>query len=439
MSAKNKNKAKSSKPVIHTQARVDERPRDIKQWQQMMVNPSAVNPVRTPTLSPYTGAVRTFTRTFSVPSNGVHDAFHLIMTPNAENSLAIMKTTPFVVDPLGWELKGIGVEIDTDALQAGFPTMYGDLDLFDSNQKCVGSYLSDWDGAAQVPFWNLVGDATTALFVNFAGTGTLLECFYRSGGVWTSAGNDPIISGTARINFGPFVGGFDGIMFALANPTQMDGSNLSIKLTSGTDPILRAESSYDLFSTDAVQLGKISTYRVTAASILCSYSGNDDENGGVIAAARTREGFKSENANPYEALTALQDHRFNGVLKFGAYAWWLPYDLEEMDPRPISHQSNATALQVAGHFDSADASLEVTIVMVVEFYSPLQIFEHIPGPMLDDNFVRAYHALDYSDAATCNPSHTKILKKGVSALGKTAKGLGKFVLSNPELLELLMV
>lgn len=429
---------KSQNPIVNTQVRVDDRPRDVKEWQGMLVNPGAVNPVRTPSVFPYTGAVRTFVRTFTVQSNGANDPFNLIFNANITNSLMVQRAAPFVLDPAGWSLlDASGLQVDITSTYNGQPTAHGDFNVQDSTDKTVGVYSSAWDPVHGVPFLSIIGDSTTRLLLDYSGTGTAISVYYKVGAAWFLASTLSVRSRAATMWMGPFVGGFEGVMITVSNPTNIDGNGLKISQSSGTDPVLGATSSYDLFATDATQLGKVSSFRVTAASLLASYSGNELENGGVIAAARTRQGYKYETIDPYTSLTKLQDHSYRGVLKTGAYTWWLPYDFEEIDPRPVYHSQNGTALHVAGHFDSADASLEVTLVMVVEFYSPLQIFEHQPGPVLDDTFVRAYHALDYSPAATCNPKHSSILKKALSTGASVSKGLAKFVLANPELLSLL--
>jgi hypothetical protein len=436
---KNKQQQKNKPPASAVQVRVNDRPRDIKEWQSMIVAPSSNFPVRTPSLSPYTGAVRTFVRTFSLQSKGVNDPFSIIFQPNAKNSLAISAASAHVLDPAGWTLSdGSGIQIDEFAPGSnGFASLYGSLDILDNSSVNVGEYYDSVDPSG-VHIYELAGDPTTTIQAHYSGSGATFSCYAKVVGVWTWVATSSILSTVASVLIGPIAGGFTALYFTVSNATKANGNGLSLLPIAGTDPILQLSSSYDLFSTDAVQLGRVSTFRVTAASVLASFSGNELENGGTIAAARTRKGYVYDETDPYTALTKLQDHSYRGVLKLGAYVWWLPYDLEEMDPRPPHHSQNGTELHLAGHFDDANGSLEVTLCMTVEFYSPLQIFEHQPGPPLDDNFVRAYHALDVAEAATCNPKHGSILKKSISKVGKAAKGTSKFLLDNPELLALLM-
>jgi hypothetical protein len=167
-------------------------------------------------------------------------------------------------------------------------------------------------------------------------------------------------------------------------------------------------------------------------SVLASFTGNQFNDGGVIAAARTRASY-TFTGQPYESLTQLQDHSYNGPIKTGAYAWWLPYSIEELEFRDFFEQTLGTELRMAGIFEDAAGQLKISLAMTVEFYSPLQIFEHEPGPPLTDAFIQAYHALDHFPACTCNPSHSNILKGILSRAAKAAKGGGNFLLKHPEI------
>ncbi len=403
----------------------------VTQWEKMVVNPISVGPSRSPSLSPYTGAARTFVRTFDVQSSGAGSAFSFAASANLENCFRIQRAAALTLDAAGWSLTALPT-VDQATRWLNFPTLAGNFTVYDSARLATGKLRTAWDSVNELDYVPMSGDATTAVSIQVRGGFTWYYTYARVGGAWVAQGDNKE-GGTVVVTPAAV---FDGIMVTVAGAYgQM--LDWTINSSAGTTPTLGVDESYNLFSTDAATIGRVSSYRVTALSILASYSGSTLDNGGTVAAARTRRGFHVEAANPYQALTKLQDHCYRGTLKEGAYVWWLPYDFSELDPRPPYVYDEGTELHVAGHFDNADASLQVTVCMVVEFYSPLQIFEHEVGPALTDEFVRGYHAMDAIPAATCNPKHDALLKKLVQNAQKGVKKAGNFALSNPEMVAML--
>jgi hypothetical protein len=268
------------------------------------------------------------------------------------------------------------------------------------------------------------------------GGGTKAFLYQRSlAGVWSLTAGFSLTTGGAGSNL-TLSEDTTGFAVTINSPNDrpyvLQFNNFSV-----SEPALGVEGCYDFFTTDAVTLSQVATYRVTALSVLATFTGNQFNDGGVIAAARTRAGYFYPG-QPYESLTRLTDHRYYGKAKEGAYAWWLPYSLQELNfKRPFTSQDE-TELRIAGIFDDTDGQLQITVSMVVEFYSPLQIFEHKPGPSLTDAFQAAYHAMDTFPAATCNPAHTKILKGILGKAADGARGAAKIMLSHPELLAALL-
>jgi len=169
-----------------------------------------------------------------------------------------------------------------------------------------------------------------------------------------------------------------------------------------------------------------------ALSILATYSGDFLNNGGVIVGARTQPRY-STNDVPYNAITKLQDHKYQGAMVEGVHGWWLPYSYEEMDYRiDLLGNSEATALRVAGQFANANGALVITLNAVVEFYSPLQIFGHSPGPFSSDEYLELLHTMDRLPAFTCNPNHREIFGQlWDKAVGFTRSGV-KYLVEHPE-------
>lgn len=182
--------------------------------------------------------------------------------------------------------------------------------------------------------------------------------------------------------------------------------------------------------------GQVNKYRVSAMSVLASYRGNLLEQAGVIAALRAPTNWTYSAPNLYEAITKVPDDQYHGPLMKGAYTWWLPQDLEDLDFRSsIEPENEATSLYVGGVFGDSQGSLEITIDVVVDFYSPLQIFERKVFPVMSDPYRQMIHELSLLPAATCNPSHLEVLKKAGKIAANTAvKGLN-FAANNPQVIK----
>lgn len=409
---------------------------DLPPWPRMLVNPQDNDPVRTPTLAPFEGAVRTFTRTYELArSDLATDSFQFRVSPTVNGTVQIPSKTPIVVsiasvfestqskdqlgitaseflsNPVVIPYKGWRITV------AGITTSFVVRPEFDAAQQ-----------VSYTPFV-LTAGASYRVTVDFSSVG----CYKwgiasRNAGVWTDVG--VFDSGVGAVLNGPC----DGFLLYAQYPLgQAPFKSAQLVWNAGAVAAIPQEHGLSPFSTDAVNLSEVVQQRVTALSTLVSYVGNEFNNGGVIAAARVRDYFPL--GDPYEQLTKLQTKSYNGALKTGAYAWWLPYDFDELEFRhPLATPLNETSLMFAGRFSDPEGALRITVTMVVEFYSPLQIFEHLPGPALTDAFVRLYHGLDGVPAAMCNPSHKQVLKSVLKKARSGAKAGVSYLAANPDVL-----
>lgn len=409
-------------------------------WERMVANPDENQPVRTPSINPYTGAVRNFKRTFSYAPDP---------DPNAPLDF-VFRLSPSVRDTFG-----IGnfesAEYPATQYALSVPLGFSNGDSGYAGQL-TSQLLSFVDGQSAVhvpPGTSIPGDDPDLCTVRLIDTnpaGTNFEVasnfdipvlvYIWVAGVRLDKG---VVKPRSTLLFSQ-IGDVEQWAFRyVADLSPKDTPRMSVIATSGT---WRASQRYDLFNSEAQTLAsqRVSTYRVTAMSMLVSCAASSLENGGVIAAARTRPGWvPSSHETAYESITRLQDHSYKGPVRDGAYVWWLPTDLAEMDQRPFgARAAEETALIVAGRLDSRNATLQITFNVNFEFYSALQLFEHEVGPPLTDDFVRAYHFLDSLPAATCNPKHSDILKGVLKSLGSTAKKTGRYLAANPELLMALL-
>lgn len=443
MASHNKNNSRKAQPKLQQSASVNRQmsksirpaPKQAKlkigKWERMVANPLINEPVRTPSSSPFTGAVRTFVRTLSVSSGGNASPFSLSVRPSIQNTMALERATP-IPFPDNWAL-AVEDAIITEFLFKGRQVMAGQLGLYDTDAESVRPIAEvetviDDDG---LPYYPISGAANTYMRVQFAGIAVKVGTSYRTAaGVWLGDDTGSALSGSyVSAAYRPGVV-FTGLRFTTSPTSKMSFGMSSVSGDTVTAP---ATACYDIFQTDAITLGRVSTYRVTALSILASYSGNMFNNGGLIAAARVRKNYCYDENTPYNSLTKLQDHAYRGVLKDGAYVWWLPYSLDELNFRSPYSPVDDTELRMAGIFEDLSGQLQLTLTMTVEFYSPLQIFEHKVGPPLLDAFTAAYHILDGVPAATCNPKHTEILKGVLGTAKKAAGGAANLLTKHPEL------
>ncbi len=403
---------------------------------RMMVNPGAHPPARVPSDAPYTGAVRTFTRTFDLAATAADDPFNLILRPAISETLRMSGAVAPILSNNYFFSTWNSASVTNTTYTAGgtWHMLEGPLRIFADTANKPGVYteLDSVSDPVVGAYWEINGSGSTDMYVGALGGCSKLKVFARIAGSWTDQG-DASVTDVVTVNAG---GVFDAIALGVFLPTQTHGITVNFERagTATANPTFLATGHHDLFSTDAVTLSKVSTYRVVAMSALVTFSGNVVDNGGVIAAARTRRGFNWSANDPYQSLTKLQDHSYRGALRDGAYAWWLPYNLDEIRHKGMLDTRESTELRIAGRFDDAAGSVQVVLSMSVEFYSPLQIFEHEVGPPMSDAYDKMLHMLDTYPAATCNPDHSRLLNSIVKKAHAVGKAALHFAMDNPQII-----
>lgn len=393
-------------------------------WKNMVVNPGESPPVRTPSISPFTGAVRTFTRTINLASGGVDDEFAVVMTPNISENISFPNGT---VAGAGWDSSlEEGGEGETAVPFSAYAN-----DVY----PCTGTITVDTPGV-QVHVHPVIDEATDLIYypiafpigcdIYFTPQEYMGVAVRDASGTWTEI--VPVSTSTPGPTLFTSAVAYDALCYYTTDSTKYNRITAADAGGGTAYPEFDANT-FGTFSTQAVELSKVSKYRVVAMSALGSYSGNMFNDGGVMAAARTRAGWVP-TLDYYQSLTQLQDHAYRGPLKDGCYVWWLPYDLKELEFRNPKAELDGTALRFAGRFGDASGALSVTLTMVVEFYSPLQIFEHEVGPPRDDQFTYLFHELDALPAATCNPAHS-LISQGKKAVAQAGRNAAKPFVADP--------
>lgn len=413
----------------------------IDQWEKMLINNVDNAVCRTPSLAPFTGAARTFVRTVELNRNDlVSDNFSIVASPSLMKTLRLPSKNAMLPLPNTWYADGGAAFAVTDDQQGGgFYLLNGGFNVKDSPTGTVIAQAAESFDPNWGPFVpiNLTPASEVKVVIPTEWRSTA-AVWIRIGGLWV---HQVTLATTVLAEAFSPSGIADGISFGLGSPSGTGAYSVTMERgpIATANPSFNQQDIHDLFQTDVTTIARLGEYRVTALSLLVSSVANVINTGGVIAGARVRPHWYP-TTTVYQALTQLQDHSYRGPLKDGAYVWWLPYDIQEMDfdTRDSAHQ---TRLVVAGEFADPDAVLQITVALTVEFYSPLQIFEHEVGPPLTDDFVKLYHGLDRLPAASCNPLHDNIVGvvgKLMKGAGSTAKGVAnasvKYLLDHPEII-----
>jgi len=199
---------------------------------------------------------------------------------------------------------------------------------------------------------------------------------------------------------------------------------------------------YTFFTSTPVALpASTQTLKCAFLSFLASYSGSTLNDAGQIVMALTDPGWYPDGDNVFESLSRLPDRRYSGVLKKGAYGWWIPMNLNEGNPQPITYwdrkpERSALWCAVKGAQQTASMKLEVTLGL--EFYAPEQIYAHVPSPMRAP--IHDYLAALYQHLPHCfeNDSHDEtnsgLIKRAHQSIMRAVKdpvslGLGVLALA----------
>jgi len=324
----NKGKARAAK------APFESTPQYLSSLSEMLINPAECPAiVRTPADFAIVGDVKCFTRTFQLKSGdvGADGNFSMTLTPSILNFFSVTTNAAFTVGPAGGRASSDGMSAVASAnsyyLSGVLDCWPEPIPTIDPNVRIESSNVFGRVG------WYVNAPGGSGFRFSFASTtkGAIVVHYYDSAtATWSIWGTYDVTSDNP---YQAFILPPAAILGAVAFECR---SNFSSVTFDGLLPIGTSSpgdvNRFNLYSSDAVLLGQVERYRITAMFMLASYSGNMFNNGGVIVAVRTQPGY-STNDIPYTVLTRLQDYKYQGPIVEGAYVWWLPYSYEEMDYR----------------------------------------------------------------------------------------------------------
>lgn len=405
---------------------------------RQVANPGAQDPKPLPCFSPFSGASRHFRRVFTLTQTASHN-FGFVVRPSITDFVAIGDGSAATGQNTNMK-PGEGASVSLAKMSPGDVTVAALYDINNAYKNQLAILHPDTavglDGVCQ--HFATYANAPVTLTVRAAGSagcrGTVRQ--YAS---------NVLVKEQPFVNMGSYA-------FSLAAATA---TTIQYIVNAGWINWSAVPSGNDLVTSDLnighmsvvsdkwIDRGDVARWRVSAFSVLVSYRGNMLEGAGNIASALCR-GVPAVNETDtlYQALAKLPEKSYRGPLMNGTYAFWVPQDLTEMDFSPGDDiLGEETGIWVAGNIGDPQGVLEVTIDMVVEFYSPLQLFEKRVFPMMDDACLAAYHYLSVVNPCMCNPTHLedvgRMIRQGLKKASGKAADMAKFAASNPAFLRTL--
>lgn len=179
---------------------------------------------------------------------------------------------------------------------------------------------------------------------------------------------------------------------------------------------------------------------VLSQSLLLTAEMSDINNGGMLAIARVPAGNpigmdavsakESINANNwYEWLASLSNNNYDGAVKEGGYAWYLPEDETGFFYRTVDNYFSKELPYLASEFTCVKGLEESSIVRIkictiVQFTTSASVYDQRPSCHVNDlDFV--HHILSLVPAAYSNDGHKESLKKLLKVAGTKVKALLK--------------
>lgn len=155
--------------------------------------------------------------------------------------------------------------------------------------------------------------------------------------------------------------------------------------------------------------------RVVGLALLIKNTSSDLYNGGNIMAGRVPKSYNPWTGGANDLSQLMDNRRYIGMAKYGAYTWWMPSELSEVSvDQPdklvkVYSESEYLFAQLNGW--SAQSSVEVQAHWVVEFNSKKQLFEKKQTPIWTDSYATMRSILLSVPAASCNPEHESLFKE----------------------------
>jgi hypothetical protein len=275
-------------------------------------------------------------------------------------------------------------------------------------------------------------------------TPNLEVLFSTATGVWTTAGTVSAIpegkdmTGSLTVPATVFAEGpFTRIAFHISGTNSKDVEIDATLNFSNSQFTTNAATTFAPAFAEQIVDEKITHGRVTHMSMFIQNTTAEISASGTIMAARVPSNFDLGAYNGdwvRSASTLPLNRQYIGPMKTGAYAFWMPEQLDEFQIDNIAQKLNSyrdANYLVAEIPDwTAGATAEITFTWVAEFYTPNQNFEKIIPPPITSDFEMAWHLISGFPAAMCNPEHDKETRSYVDKIKSAARSLYSFYQNN---------
>lgn len=179
---------------------------------------------------------------------------------------------------------------------------------------------------------------------------------------------------------------------------------------------------------------------VLAQSLLLTAEMSDINNGGMLSVARIPAGspigmdstqnLGSINTNNwYEWIASLANNNYDGPVKNGGYAWYLPEDETGYFYRPVDNYFSKELPYLASEFTcitglSESAVVRIKVATIVQFTTSASIYDQRPACHISEKDFM-HHMLSLIPAAYSNEGHKDALKRVLKNAGGKVKKLLK--------------
>lgn len=193
---------------------------------------------------------------------------------------------------------------------------------------------------------------------------------------------------------------------------------VSITMTMSSAYIPQAAGGYSLtrlVKDDLIDAASVTNARVTAMSMLVSNMAPATHDGGLLVSGCVEQSLLYEQHNVQDCVNAImalpETNRWQrSIIHDGGYAYWVPNDLQSYEPHhPSSYDVDDNCVCAFG-FMSEGGSIDVIVTFIVEWYTPVQLFERSPGPSWTPPYEVAFRTLLMSRMASHNEDHESMIK-----------------------------
>lgn len=412
-------------------------------YANMMANPGSAQPTRAPALTPYLASQSHIRRVLDVTASETQQGYGMVvMSPNAP--------IPYLESNLVPRIPTAGNAtfsfVTNGAAYLNVNGMNATFQCTDGKAVIRSAYVTA--GAVTLPAYELSQTTGNYALQFQQNSGTTLAypqfvaAYGLVAGVWTIMSPvTAVIAAGHTVNITVTVPAAGATYFALIT---CDGAGTLLANSNATSArgIVRyygfgfkpatvnstASPPQHHIGDRIISLGdqEIVNHRIVAMSCLVTNMAASLNDSGRIVIGRSNANILLGSTVPemQSSLAALPDvsRVYDGPLRDGGYAWYLPENLEDYEPitagRPYSEDNSLVAIY---NMDPTNGVIRIVIDYIVEFYTPNQLVQRDLSPHWDDQLMCMYRALYLEPAASANFAHAALISGALAAARKAVQ------------------